>query len=353
MPFCPKCKNEYEAGILTCADCGTELVEELAYIDMKLIYSFKSERVLNRFLEYLDYSKIETLTNVNPDTGKYELYSSPKNETRIQQAFAIFVSVEVAGKTTNNISPSEAEAILNHSAVLTEDADDEDDDDFDDSFDTASEDFEATVDDVSAADNDDEEKDIVDEASDEDDDDTASSEDEGFLEELFAEEAVIAMTQMNIRARGGSSYTSAEFRAKDTLSTGIMLIAFGVVGLLTVFLSYFGVIAFFNSVFSQVVMAMVFAIMLVGGISLLKSYSARKNEASEEQQLIDKINNWADTNLTKEIIQQNVTPADTYEETLLYYQSYIADQLKEAFPDNDSAMTDYFAEEIYSKLFEE
>lgn len=357
MPFCPKCKNEYEAGVITCADCGAELVEELAYIDMKLIYSFKSERVLNRFLEYLDYSKIETLTNENPDNGEFELYSSPKNETRIQQAFAIFVSVEVAGKTTNNISPSEAEAILNHSAVLTEESDDEDDseidDDFEDFFDVDSEEFEVPVDNVTEADVDDEEEDNDDEPSDEDDDDKVSAEDDGFLEELFAEEAVIAMTQMNIRTRGGSSYTSAEFRAKDTLSTGIMLISFGVVGLALVVLSYLEVLALFNSLFSQLVMAVVFVIMLVAGIYSLKSYSARKEEASEEQLLIDSMNQWADLNLTKDVIQQNVPSADSYEETLLYYQSYIGEQLKQAFPDVDDAMTEYLAEEIYSKLFEE
>ena len=30
MPWCPKCETEYRDGILVCADCGTELVEELA-----------------------------------------------------------------------------------------------------------------------------------------------------------------------------------------------------------------------------------------------------------------------------------------------------------------------------------
>ena len=29
MPWCPKCKNEYVEGIVKCADCGSELVEEL------------------------------------------------------------------------------------------------------------------------------------------------------------------------------------------------------------------------------------------------------------------------------------------------------------------------------------
>lgn len=29
MPWCPKCKNEYREGILTCSECGIELVESL------------------------------------------------------------------------------------------------------------------------------------------------------------------------------------------------------------------------------------------------------------------------------------------------------------------------------------
>lgn len=33
MPWCPKCKNEYVEGIKKCADCGSELVDELPQED--------------------------------------------------------------------------------------------------------------------------------------------------------------------------------------------------------------------------------------------------------------------------------------------------------------------------------
>ncbi len=29
MPWCPKCKTEYQEGIEKCADCGSDLVDEL------------------------------------------------------------------------------------------------------------------------------------------------------------------------------------------------------------------------------------------------------------------------------------------------------------------------------------
>ncbi len=35
MPFCPKCKYEYEWGIGECADCGTKLVDSLPGDDEK------------------------------------------------------------------------------------------------------------------------------------------------------------------------------------------------------------------------------------------------------------------------------------------------------------------------------
>ena len=33
MPWCPKCETEYREGITVCADCGSELVEELSAED--------------------------------------------------------------------------------------------------------------------------------------------------------------------------------------------------------------------------------------------------------------------------------------------------------------------------------
>ena len=32
MPWCPKCETEYREGILTCADCGSTLVDNLNYV---------------------------------------------------------------------------------------------------------------------------------------------------------------------------------------------------------------------------------------------------------------------------------------------------------------------------------
>lgn len=36
--FCPKCKSEYREGFNTCADCGTELIEELSNVTDEFEY---------------------------------------------------------------------------------------------------------------------------------------------------------------------------------------------------------------------------------------------------------------------------------------------------------------------------
>ena len=42
MPFCPQCKSEYEAGIVTCAECKVKLVDSLVpeeQVDLTEIYA--------------------------------------------------------------------------------------------------------------------------------------------------------------------------------------------------------------------------------------------------------------------------------------------------------------------------
>ena len=57
--WCPKCKMEYREGITVCADCGTELVEELE--NLVDVCEIKGEEPANEMMEFLKYSGIEKL----------------------------------------------------------------------------------------------------------------------------------------------------------------------------------------------------------------------------------------------------------------------------------------------------
>ncbi len=324
MAFCPKCKNEYEAGITHCADCGAELVEDLPYIDMNLVYTFKSKRVLERFLEYLNYSKISTETNENPETGLFELYAAPKDVERVKRAYAVLVSVEVGRKNADNLSPSEAANLLGNAVPLTEDSDDAPCEHLLEETEEGSETKEAS----------------------------GSEEIDDFMEELMQEESLSSMTQANIRMKSSHSYTSAEFRAKDTHETGIMLICLGICGMILVGLCYFGIWSLLNTLFAQIVMGVVFVVMIVIGIRCLGLRSSQEEAALRENELIDTINAWMEENLTKDIISEQGSSAEGEEEKFLLYQKYIEEQITTTFPDTDPALLEHLADKHYAELFE-
>ena len=56
MPWCPKCKNEYRAGIAICPDCKEELMEELTEsvaLDFVPLFQTDNEELKNKLVKYL------------------------------------------------------------------------------------------------------------------------------------------------------------------------------------------------------------------------------------------------------------------------------------------------------------
>ncbi|NDL67364.1 hypothetical protein [Anaerotalea alkaliphila] len=60
MPWCPKCKTEYEEGVAQCAECAVPLVDDLKEAKYRVPLAQVADRELGeRILEYLRYSKCE------------------------------------------------------------------------------------------------------------------------------------------------------------------------------------------------------------------------------------------------------------------------------------------------------
>lgn len=80
MPWCPKCKNEYVAGVTTCADCGCELVETLSEEKVS-IYFGKEEELLvplsflkKNGIESAEIIKAEDAAEADAETEIFELF---------------------------------------------------------------------------------------------------------------------------------------------------------------------------------------------------------------------------------------------------------------------------------------
>ncbi|GMQ55631.1 hypothetical protein AN1V17_00230 [Vallitalea sediminicola] len=85
MPWCPKCKCEYEEGVKLCADCKIELVDSLEdIIEWKPLIKTTEEDQANQVKEYLEYSGIKNV--------KYEKVEDEEVEEENQYYYAIFVT---------------------------------------------------------------------------------------------------------------------------------------------------------------------------------------------------------------------------------------------------------------------
>ncbi len=96
MPWCPKCETEYREGILVCADCGTELVEELAEKEEKtaslreeisIIQDFREEDA-SKFLEDTQNEALSRRMHLEDNHGIY-VESSKKAQDFKSGAFSL------------------------------------------------------------------------------------------------------------------------------------------------------------------------------------------------------------------------------------------------------------------------
>ena len=79
MPWCPKCETEYRDGIIVCADCGTQLVEDLVSEDkeenksqtMEEIMENMSEDEVKAFLEETKKEAMERRKRLAEGPGVY------------------------------------------------------------------------------------------------------------------------------------------------------------------------------------------------------------------------------------------------------------------------------------------
>lgn len=80
MPWCPKCKCEYEEGVKLCADCKIELVDSLDdIVEWETLIKTEEEEQAIEVVEYLKYSGIEEV--------RYE-----KLEEEDKQYFSVLVT---------------------------------------------------------------------------------------------------------------------------------------------------------------------------------------------------------------------------------------------------------------------
>ena len=157
MPYCPKCRAEYRDGFEKCADCGTELVEELAEDSKETAdelrahpecRALKSEVVLETFTNPIEFMYVASLLDemdipylVRKGKGDImeDIYTMNDNYEK-----TIYVEDSDYDKAEEILASAEAYKLEEYDSEDFDDYDYDDDDDYadDDDYDYEEDDYE-------------------------------------------------------------------------------------------------------------------------------------------------------------------------------------------------------------------
>lgn len=341
MPWCPVCKNEYTKGVEVCSDCGAALVDSLN--ERKEVLLFSGEEVLiQRMKKFMEYNDIPVVYEWEDE--KASLYVLPKHERKAKQAAQVFLT-ESAAEAWRAMSKENT----------TEDADYECDAEetnaeaAEETDETAETNNEASWIDDSAAEVDDEAAGI---------NDDAGKEMDGVLESpaAFREDSGDMRDEDDSLKASGGTYRKKSERADDLKSSGEVLLVFGILGCIALLLIDFGIlpIRFGNRIMMNGIMFALFFFFIGFGVYSLKGARKFRAEASDEDALTERIDQWAKGNLTAEGIDAAAELDESDADEICFFKrtEAIRQKIADEFEGVDEAYLDSMAETIYQELFE-
>lgn len=327
--WCPKCKIEYREGITVCADCGSELVEELE--NLVDVCEMKGEGPANEMMEFLKYSGI----------GKLKKEWVEENER-----FRILVDmkdVQKAEKLVHGYLLGKAEEQqVEQLQQLQEELDGENGTEDD----LAENEVDAEVDgEPMAAENvaDREGEAIPMEGQ------AGASGDAG-KESLF-DEKVEEETVELLYHREGKEFVKKSEKYKDVKFSGYTLILFGILGGVYLALTQLKVIPLSYDMMILCILGALFAGFLVAGVvSLVKAGKIKKEIPAEEEEM-EAVNQWMEEEITEEKLAgwRDESVSDMENDLLVTakFHRYVAEQ----FPEKDEGMIEKLVDEFYENHF--
>lgn len=95
MPWCPKCRQEFQDEITVCPDCNEPLVEELEVELVQTEIEFFTEEEVKKFLAFLEYSNIQDAKCEKDATlDIIHILCKEEDVAEVSKLFAAFKSVE-------------------------------------------------------------------------------------------------------------------------------------------------------------------------------------------------------------------------------------------------------------------
>lgn len=152
------------------------------------------------------------------------------------------------------------------------------------------------------------------------------------------------------------SFVKLSDKYKDIMSSATTMLFVGVIGIVFMLLVIFDIVTLpLNSETSWLfnsIMGGIFIILVISGIVSLMHAKQVRIDAEKEDELITHILDWADENISKEMIDVDLDMQQPNE--LLYFNraDKIKDLLMHKYEEADEALLIELTEQIYQKLYE-
>lgn len=153
-------------------------------------------------------------------------------------------------------------------------------------------------------------------------------------------------------------YQDKRAKAEDYKSSAYTLLLVGVVGIIALILMIMEVLPFRlvgnGKYITYGVMAVMFAVFIVMGISSFHSSEKYAKEATDEEDLTGRIKAWAKEHLTADSIKERVRFEDDTPDEMKYFQYFeaIKADVTQEFGSLNASYLEALCEELYTDIFE-
>lgn len=155
----------------------------------------------------------------------------------------------------------------------------------------------------------------------------------------------------------GNNFENSKEKYSNNMSSAITFFICGIGGFVVLALNWFGVLNLIkgknaSSIFTYVVMGLVFLIFLAIAVTTLRAALKAKANISKENETIDKIRQWIKDNISVESIEASYNGSELAEEMRYFYRSsYVKDKVNAEFPTIPADLLDSITDDFIENCF--
>jgi hypothetical protein len=319
MPWCPKCKTEFQDGYKACSDCRSELVDELPEESYYVpFFQADNKKIADKLVRYFEFSDLKSAVEYDDKNEVYVVTIPADKEKQARKLYQAFYFVERDKQTIGideDLLPDEAE-----------------------------------TDEVQQEDDMSEESELPEELADADLQ-SVDKEPEKADKEL---EDIIPSGEFTglIPNDEPVTYVMKEDQYKDLNGTVWIFLFFGVVGLIITVLNFVGILTFIQGLIPLSVMSFLFLFFLYVGLTTNSKAKRVRSEIEAEKKLTKEINEWLQTNVTEAFITSARNENLSDELNYIKLVEHIKSLLVQKFGEQNPAYLDRVIEEFYSNNFD-